>query len=85
MTWETKSKSERPYDRSGTYLFYAWRKSDDWNFSERKAETFDANKKVAGRWGKVAWHARQETEKELSNSVISEQNFLPQWGKKKLK
>ena len=52
---------------------------------KEKPETFDANKKVAGRWGKVAWHARQETEKELSNSVISEQNFLPQWGKKKLK
>ncbi len=43
---------------------------------EEKPETFNENKKVANRGGKVAGNARKETEKELGRSVISEDNFL---------
>jgi hypothetical protein len=34
------------------------------------------NKKVAHRGGKVAGNARKETEIEIGNSVISEENYL---------
>lgn len=43
-----------------------------------KPDTFDKNKKVAKRGGKVAGTARKETEKELGRSVVSRQNFLPE-------
>ena len=42
-----------------------------------KPESFDANKKVAKRGGRVAGTARRETEKELGRSIVSKQNFLP--------
>lgn len=41
-----------------------------------KPDTFDANKKVAKRGGRVAGTARLETEKELGRSVVSKENFL---------
>lgn len=44
-------------------------------------ETFEANRKVAKRGGKVAGNARKETEKEIGRSVISSQNFLENTGK----
>ena len=34
------------------------------------------NKKVARRGGNVAGNARRETEKELGQSIISDQNYL---------
>ncbi|WXT99419.1 MAG: hypothetical protein Ctma_0116 [Catillopecten margaritatus gill symbiont] len=43
---------------------------------EEKPATFNENKKVANRGGKVAGNARKETEKELGRSVVSEDNFL---------
>jgi prophage antirepressor-like protein len=42
-----------------------------------KPDTFEKNKKVARRGGRVAGTARIETEKELGRSVVSKQNFLP--------
>lgn len=42
-----------------------------------KPDTFDKNKEVAKRGGRVAGTARVETEKELGRSVVSKQNFLP--------
>ena len=39
-------------------------------------DTFNKNKNVAKRGGRVAGNARKETEKELGRSVISKQNFL---------
>jgi DNA-damage-inducible protein D len=41
-----------------------------------KPETFDQNKKVAKRGGKVAGKARKDTEKELGKSIISKENYL---------
>ncbi|SKA16471.1 Prophage antirepressor [Trichlorobacter thiogenes] len=41
-----------------------------------KPDTFEKNKKVARRGGRVAGTARVETEKELGRSVVSKQNFL---------
>ena len=41
-----------------------------------KPDTFEKNKKVAKRGGRVAGTARVETEKELGRSVVSKQNFL---------
>ncbi len=38
--------------------------------------SFNENKKVAKRGGKVAGNARRDTEKELGRSVISEENYL---------
>lgn len=38
--------------------------------------TFQASKKVAQRWGRIAGNARKETEEELGGSIISKQNFL---------
>jgi DNA-damage-inducible protein D len=43
---------------------------------KEKPKTFDKNKEVAKRGGKVAGNARKDTEKELGRSVISEKNFL---------
>ncbi|MBE8189379.1 MAG: phage antirepressor protein [Candidatus Thioglobus sp.] len=43
---------------------------------DEKPKTFNANKKVARRGGKVAGNARKETEKELDRKVSSKQNFL---------
>jgi hypothetical protein len=45
---------------------------------KEKPETFDKNKKVARRGGKVAGTARKETEKELGQSIVTGQNFLPE-------
>ncbi|QOX77428.1 Bro-N domain-containing protein [Trichlorobacter lovleyi] len=42
-----------------------------------KPGTFEENKRVAKRGGRVAGTARRETEKELGRSVVSKQNFLP--------
>jgi prophage antirepressor-like protein len=44
---------------------------------KEKPRTFDKNKKVAKRGGRVAGTARKETEKELGRSVITGENFLP--------
>lgn len=41
-----------------------------------KPETFEKNKNVAKRGGKVAGNARKETEKELGRSIISKKKFL---------
>ncbi|SSC09179.1 DNA-damage-inducible protein d [bacterium endosymbiont of Bathymodiolus sp. 5 South] len=43
---------------------------------KEKPDTFDKNKNVAKRGGKVAGNARKDTEKELGRSVISKQAFL---------
>ena len=43
---------------------------------KEKPDTFVANKKVARRGGNVAGNARRETEKELGQSIISNQNYL---------
>ena len=43
---------------------------------KEKPETFEKNKKVARRGGGVAGKAREETEKELGRSVISDENYL---------
>lgn len=43
---------------------------------QEKPESFDDNKSVARRGGKVAGVARKETEKELGHSVISKENYL---------
>ncbi len=40
------------------------------------AQGFPKNKDVAQRGGKVAGNARQDTEKELGRSVVSEENYL---------
>jgi len=41
-----------------------------------KPDTFDKNRKVARRGGRVAGTARIETEKELGRSIVSKENFL---------
>lgn len=43
---------------------------------QEKPDSFDENKNVARRGGKVAGIARKETEKELGHSVISKDNYL---------
>ena len=43
---------------------------------QEKPDSFDENKNVARRGGKVAGIARKETEKELGHSVISNENYL---------
>ncbi|MBP5401967.1 MAG: Bro-N domain-containing protein [Treponema sp.] len=43
---------------------------------QEKPASFEANKNVARRGGKVAGIARNETEKELGHSIISSQNYL---------
>ena len=49
-----------------------------------KPETFEKSRKVARRGGGVAGKAREETEKELGRSIVTNQNFLPK-KKKSLK
>jgi prophage antirepressor-like protein len=44
---------------------------------EEKPDTFEKNKKVASRGGKVAGDARKQTEKELGRSVSTKKNYLP--------
>ncbi|MCK5243353.1 Bro-N domain-containing protein [bacterium] len=51
---------------------------------KEKPTTFEKNKKVAKRGGKVAGNARKATEKELGRSVVSKQNYLEQDKRKKL-
>jgi hypothetical protein len=51
---------------------------------EEKPETFNENKKVAQRGGKVAGNALKETEKELGRNVSSKQNFLGNNSQQKL-
>jgi DNA-damage-inducible protein D len=43
---------------------------------KEKPETFGKSKKVARRGGRVAGTAREETEKELGRSIVTNQNFL---------
>lgn len=43
---------------------------------KEEPDTFDQNKAVAKRGGKVAGIARKEAEKELGRSVVSSQNYL---------
>ncbi len=43
---------------------------------KEKPDSFNENKNVAKRGGRVAGNARKETEKELGRSVISDKNFL---------
>ncbi len=43
---------------------------------KEKPETFNDNKKVAQRGGKVAGNALKETEKEIGRNVISDKNYL---------
>lgn len=44
---------------------------------KEKPETFEKSKKIAKRGGRVAGVAREQTEKELGRSVVSDKNFLP--------
>lgn len=44
--------------------------------SQEKPSSFEDNKKVAQRGGKVAGNARKDTEKELDRSIISKTNHL---------
>ncbi|MBU0700845.1 Bro-N domain-containing protein [bacterium] len=43
-----------------------------------KPETVEKSKRVAKRGGRVAGKARQETEKELGRSIVTNQNYLPE-------
>lgn len=52
-------------------------------YKQEKPETFDKNKQVAHRGGKVAGNARKETEKELGRSIISDKNYLKEPENKK--
>jgi len=51
---------------------------------KEEPDTFNKNKAVAKRGGKVAGNARKETEKELGRSVISKENYLGIKNDKKL-
>ena len=51
---------------------------------EEEPDSFEKNKGVAKRGGKVSGNARKEAEKELGRSVISKKNFLGKENKKKL-
>ena len=51
---------------------------------QEKPDSFQKNKSVANRGGKVAGNARKETEKELGKSVISKNNYLPKNKKEQL-
>ena len=44
--------------------------------NKEKLETFPENKQVAKRWWSVAGKAREETEKELWDTIISDRNHL---------
>ena len=43
---------------------------------QEQPDTFNKNKQVAKRGGKVAGNARKDTEKELGRSVVSNENYL---------
>jgi DNA-damage-inducible protein D len=43
---------------------------------QEQPEGFDENKKVAKRGGTVAGKARENTEKELDRSIVSDKNYL---------
>jgi DNA-damage-inducible protein D len=43
---------------------------------EEKPDSFNKNKKVAKRGGRVAGTARKETEKELGRSIVTNRNYL---------
>lgn len=47
-----------------------------------RPKTFDENKRVASRGGRVAGKARQDTEKEIGKSIISKENYLQTKNKK---
>ncbi len=51
---------------------------------EEKPDSFNENKNVAKRGGKVAGKARKEAEKELGRSVVSKKNYLSNNDKKLL-
>ena len=51
---------------------------------KEEPETFNKNKNVAKRGGRVAGNARKETEKELGRSIISKKNHLENKDKPKL-
>jgi len=51
---------------------------------KEKPETFDKNKNIARRGGKVAGNARKETEKELGRSVITNKNYMDKGDKAEL-
>ena len=53
--------------------------------AQEKPDTFEANKTVARRGGKVSGSARLETEKELGRSIISKENNFQLTQAKKLK
>ena len=44
--------------------------------NKEKPDTFDEHKKVAKRGGNVAGNAKKETEKELGQSVVTNENYL---------
>jgi DNA-damage-inducible protein D len=46
-----------------------------------KQKTFEKSRKVARRGGGVAGKAREETEKELGRSIVTNKNFLPKKNK----
>lgn len=43
---------------------------------QEQPDSFNKNKQVAQRGGKVAGNARKETEKELGRSIVSDENYL---------
>ncbi|SMN02370.1 DNA-damage-inducible protein d [uncultured Candidatus Thioglobus sp.] len=43
---------------------------------KEKPDSFDKNKQVAKRGGKVAGNAKLETEKELGHSIVSDKKYL---------
>ncbi|MCK5741429.1 MAG: Bro-N domain-containing protein [Chlorobi bacterium] len=45
---------------------------------QEEPDTFDGNRNVARRGGNVAGNARQDTEREIGRSVVSENNYLEQ-------
>jgi DNA-damage-inducible protein D len=51
---------------------------------KEQPDTFDKNKKVAKRGGRVAGTARKATEKELGRSIISKQNYLEKKPQKRI-
>jgi DNA-damage-inducible protein D len=51
---------------------------------KEEPETFNENKAVAKRGGKVAGNARKDTEKELGRSVISKENYIDTKGNGKI-
>ncbi|MBT4538844.1 phage antirepressor protein [Candidatus Woesearchaeota archaeon] len=51
---------------------------------QEKPDSFNENKEVAKRGGKVAGNARKDTEKELGRPVTTKENYLPNVDKKKL-